>query len=182
MYISIDVFAHHVSYWSSFFIILFSSINIYHTISHYYIRLSSHSIDVSFMLLVSSGLCIAAQLDSWLSPLLSDFFNIYSSLDIHNVVCQYSVILYVNSEFFVTSQLAPWFFLFNYTTSLLVSMFTILSLVLMLLLDLSCIFFLVCDYLSAHAIIISVFLWFHDISSGFCISVRFIFSITRRFF
>ncbi len=64
MCIITDVFTHHVSYRSSFFIIPFSPTTIHHVVSHYHIRLSSHSVVVSFVSLVSSGLLVAAQLDS----------------------------------------------------------------------------------------------------------------------
>ncbi len=65
MCIITDVFVHHVSsYGSSFFIIPFSPTSLHHIVSHYHIRLSGYSVAVSFVLLVSSGPRVAAQLDS----------------------------------------------------------------------------------------------------------------------
>ncbi len=64
MCIITDIFPNHVSYGSSFFIIPFSPTSIHHVVSYYHIRLSGHSVAVSFVSLVSSGPRVAAQLDS----------------------------------------------------------------------------------------------------------------------
>lgn len=65
VYIITDVFAHHVSYGSFFFIIPFFSTSIHYIISHYHKWLSGHSVSNSFVLLVSSDLCVAVRHNSW---------------------------------------------------------------------------------------------------------------------
>lgn len=71
---------------------------------------------------------------------------------------------------------------FYYTMYLLVSEFTGLFLVLVLLFDLSCASLLVCNCLSACAVIISVSVCFHGVFSGSHVSARFVFSIIWRLF
>ena len=116
MCIITDIFAHHVFNGSFFFIIPFSPTSIYHVVSYYHIRLSGHSVAVSFVSLVSSGPRVAAQLNSVL----------VSVFTASCVAARSTCVLVLD---LIASQLTPWLssFLFNYTASLLVSVFTALG-------------------------------------------------------
>ncbi len=146
MCIITDVFAHHVSYGSSFFIIPFSPTSIHHVISHYHIRLSGHSAVVSFVSLVSSGPRIAAQLDFVLVSVFTALCVIVQSsgmsVRLFSLSRHRSARFYFSrcsqrrvsllgrlvcwSWIFAAFSFAPWLasFLFDHMASLLVSAFT----------------------------------------------------------
>lgn len=92
-------------------------------------------------------------------------YNVLSGLNVYGIVRCYSIVLCIRSGFFVASELILWFSFFNYTTSLLVSVFIALSLVSVLL-----------------CMITSVLVWLHAVSSGFYVSAKYIFLITWRHF
>lgn len=82
--------------------------------------------------------------------------DVCSGLGVHDVVRCFSIVLCVGFGFFVASQLTSWLSLFNYIAFLLISVFTALSLVLVLLLGLSHISLPVCNRLLAYAMVTSV--------------------------